>query len=113
MNDTAFSLAFALLGMSMVFAVITILTLAMVVTGTLFASRDRQVRKAEPLPSSEPGEAGEVPAEHVAVIAAALSIQESLAASEITLLDPGGDAWQGPSRVRPGPGSVPSLRRTR
>lgn len=112
MSETVFSLWFAVMGMIAVFAVIAILTLTMVMTGSLFAGRG-----GKPAPVQAPARRareGDVPEEHVAVIAAALAIHRAEIEADVVLLG-GGDesAWPGDGRRRLPAGQVPALRRTR
>ncbi len=106
MSETVFSLWFA------VITVITILTLAMVLSGAIFAGRGRGPAAA-PRPR-EPETRGGVPEEHVAAIAAALAIHRAELEADVILLS-GHDEprWPGDGRRRLPAGQVPALRRTR
>ncbi|MBW2260945.1 MAG: OadG family protein [Deltaproteobacteria bacterium] len=112
MSETVFSLWFAVMGMTAVFTVITILTLAMVLTGAIFAGRGRKPAAAPKPRKLE--EEGSVQEKHVAVIAAALAIYRAeLEADVILLAGHGEPRWTGDGRRRVPPGDVPALRRTR
>jgi len=111
MSETLFSLWFAVMGMVAVFAVITVLTLAMVLSGAVFAGRDRSRPAPEP---RGPASDGEVPQEHVAAIAAALAIHRAELEADVVLLGgPDEPPWTGDGRSRVPAGHVPALRRTR
>jgi Na+-transporting methylmalonyl-CoA/oxaloacetate decarboxylase gamma subunit len=112
MSETAFSLWFAVMGMIAVFTVIIVLTIAMVLSGAIFAGRGRKPAAAPQPRKSVPGDGA--PEEHVAVIAAALAIHRTELEADVVLLG-GRDEppWPGDGRRRTPPGVVPALRRTR
>jgi Na+-transporting methylmalonyl-CoA/oxaloacetate decarboxylase gamma subunit len=113
MSETLFSLWFALTGMVAVFAVITVLTLAMVLSGSIFAGRGRKKPAPAPRPR-RPRSEDDVPHEHVAVIAAALAIHQAELEADVVLLGGHGEPpWSGDGRRRLPAGQVPALRRTR
>ena len=115
MSETVFDMWFAVMGMTAVFAVIAVLTFAMVLSGSLFAGRGRKPA-APPRPREPRGEerTDGVPEEHVALISAALAIHRAELEADVVLL--GGQdepPWPGEGRRRVPPGQVPALRRTR
>jgi sodium pump decarboxylase gamma subunit len=113
MSETAFDMWFAVMGMTAVFTVIIVLTFAMVLSGTIFAGRGRSKPAPAPKPRTAAKE-GDVPEEHVAVIAAALAVHRAELEADVVLL--GGQdepPWPGDGRRRVPPGQVPALRRTR
>jgi Na+-transporting methylmalonyl-CoA/oxaloacetate decarboxylase gamma subunit len=113
MSETLFSLLFAVMGMVAVFSVITVLTLAMVLSGSIFAGRGRNGSAPAPEPR-RPASDGDVPPEHVAVIAAALAIHRAELEADVVLLgDQDEPPWPGDGRCRVPAGHVPALRRTR
>jgi hypothetical protein len=93
-----------------VFGVITFLTLAMVITGSVFADRGRRTQDAARRAAAG---AGSVPEEHLAVIAVALTVHTTGLTKGITLMADGGTGWASPVRGRPGGVHIPRLRRTR
>ena len=106
-----FSLLFAITGMIAVFIVITILTVAMLASSNLFSSRSAGSKAKKP--KAEPRKPGSVPEDHVAVIAAAMSIHRGGSGADVALFADEQENWGPAARGRPGRGHVPALRRTR
>ncbi len=113
MSEATFSTTFAFLGMAVVFTIILVLTAAMLVTGYMFKTfllpgTPTGECRYQPSPMSDP------PAEHVAVIAAAIAIHRGAARGEISMLaqeDRG--PWSVGSMVLQCHGHLNVLRRTR
>ena len=70
MDEPVFSLVFAAIGMTTVFVVITILTLAIVATGILLRGHEQRRREATVTAD------GTISAEHLAIIAAAIEVHQ-------------------------------------
>jgi len=105
-------LVFATVAMTLVFAVIGILTACFYASGALFTWFERRFTARSGVPHG-PAPAG-TPAEHVAVIAAALAMHGRRSGEEIRLLDRGRFAdWSDDARLPSRPDAMPALRRTR
>ena len=112
MSDLVFSLLFACMGMTFVFLVIMALTLAMLTMGYIMGKSPVPVKPARKKTTAP--DTAAPPAEHVAVIAAAITIFRGGAPTQIHMLSDGDRIpWRADVGSPPTADRLQVLRRTR